>query len=37
MKVIKMDVGKSNIVWSGNNGCHMSRENVIKFGVALHP
>ena len=32
-----MDVGKSKIVWSGNNGCHMSQENVINFGVALHP
>jgi len=32
-----MDVGKSTIVWSRNNGCHMSQENVIKFGVALCP
>ena len=32
-----MDVSRSKIVWSGTNGCHMSQENVIKFGVALHP
>jgi len=31
-----MDVGKSKIIWSGNNGCHMSQENVINFWVALH-
>jgi len=32
-----MDVGKSKVVWSGNNRCHMSQDNVIKFRVALHP
>jgi len=31
-----MDVGKSEIVWSGNNGCHMSQEFAIKLRVALH-
>jgi len=36
-KWLTMDVRKSNIVWSGNNGCHVSQENVIKFWVALHP
>jgi len=30
-----MDVGKSKIVWSGNNGCHMSQDDVIKLGVSL--
>jgi len=25
------------IVWSGNNGCHVFQENVIKFWVALYP
>jgi len=37
VKVIKVDVGKSKMVWSRNSGCHMSQENVINFGVALHP
>jgi len=32
-----MDVGKSKIVWSGNNTCHVSQENVIKLWVALYP
>jgi len=36
-KWLKMDVEKSKIVWSGNNVCHMSQENVIKFRVASHP
>ena len=35
-KCLKMDVGKSKIVWSRNNGCHMSQKNVIKFGFAFH-
>jgi len=33
-KWLKMDVGKSNIVWSGNTGFHMSPWNVINFRVA---
>jgi len=37
VKEIKMDVGKSKIVCSGNNGYDMSQEKVIKFWVALHP
>ena len=36
-KWLTMNVGKSKIVWSGNNGCHMSQENVTKFWAALHP
>jgi len=36
-KRLKMDVDTSKIVYSGNNECHMSQENVIKFWVALHP
>jgi len=36
-KWLNMDLGKSKIVRSGNNGCHMSQENVIKFWLALHP
>ena len=26
-----MDVGKSKIVWSGSDGCHVSQENVVNF------
>jgi len=32
-----MDVGQSKIVWSGNNGCHVSQDDVIKLWVALCP
>jgi len=32
-----MDVGQSKTGWCGNNGCHMSQENVIKFWVAWNP
>jgi len=32
VKVIKTDA-----VWSENNGCRMSQENVIKYWAALHP
>jgi len=31
VKVIK------NRRWSGNDGCRMPQENVVKFQVALHP
>jgi len=37
VKVIKNGRRKSKLVWSGNNGRHMSQENVIKFWVAWHP
>ena len=36
-KWLKMDVGESKIFWFGNNGRHMSQENVIKSWVALYP
>jgi len=36
-KWLKMDVGKSKIVWSVSNGCHISQGNVLKFKVAFHP
>jgi len=25
------------MLWSGNNGCHVSQEDVCKLWVALHP
>jgi len=34
LKVNKMDVWKSKIVWSGKNECHMFHEIAIKFWVA---
>jgi len=32
-----MDKWKSKVVWSGNNGYHVSQEDVIKLRVALYP
>jgi len=32
-----MDLGKSKIVWFGNNGCHMPQDDAIKLWVALYP
>jgi len=37
VKMIKNGLGKSKIVWSRNNGCHVSQENVIKLWVTLYP
>jgi len=37
VKVIKNERREVKISWSGNNGCHMSLENVMEFRVALHP
>jgi len=36
-KVINNGRREVNTSWSGNNGCHLSQENVIKFWAALHP
>ena len=36
-KWLKMNVGKSKMVWSGNDRCHMSQEGAIKSWVALRP
>ena len=36
-KWLKIDTRKSKRLLSGFDGCHMSRENVIKFQVALYP
>ena len=32
-----MHIWKQKIVWSGNNGCHVSQEDVCKLWVTLYP
>jgi len=36
-KWLTMHIWKQKIVWSGNNGCHVSQEDVCKWWVALYP
>ena len=36
-KVINNGHMEVKIVWSGNNGCHVSQEDVIKLWVAFYP